>query len=103
MFSHAPQNLTMPILVEIVPVNDNIPVVTVETSVTYYTENDEPRHIVPNITITDEDETCQNDQLSMAIVQIETMTNDSNGDQLMVHCPSAIKSFLYSLSFCHVV
>ena len=86
MFRHAPQNLTVPIMVEILPVNDNNPVVTVETLETTYIEGGEPQLIVPNITIIDEDETCENDQLIYARIRVLTMANDSYGDQLMVRC-----------------
>ena len=86
MLRHAPQNLTVPIMVEILPVNDNNPVVTVETLETTYIEGGEPQLIVPNITIIDEDETCENDQLIYARIRVLTMANDSYGDQLMVRC-----------------
>ena len=71
-------------MVQIVPINDNVPVVTVETRETYYEENAPPQRVLPDITITDEDEYCENDQLSAAVVQVVTLTNDSSEDQLTV-------------------
>ena len=74
----------MPIMVQIVPVNDNDPIVTMETIKTYYEENAPPQPVLPNITITDKDESCENDQLSAAVVQVDTVTEDSSDDQLTV-------------------
>ena len=82
--SHPVQNLSTPILVQIDPDNDNDPVVTVEMTETYYEENAPPQPVLPDISITDEDESCENDQLSAAIVQVDTLTEDSPLDQLMV-------------------
>lgn len=82
--SHPVQNLSTPIVVQIDPVNDNDPVVTVETTETYYEENAPPQPVLPDISITDEDEYCENDQLSAAIVQVDTLTEDSPWDQLTV-------------------
>ena len=71
-------------MVQIDPVNDNDPVITVETTETYYEENAPPQPVLPDISITDEDESCENDQLSAAIVQVDTLTEDSPWDQLTV-------------------
>ena len=71
-------------MVRIVPINDNDPVTTVETTETYYEENAPPQPVLPDVTITDEDEYCENDQLSAATVQVITLTEDSQSDQLMV-------------------
>lgn len=83
---HAPQNLSMPIMVQIDPINDNHPVVTVETTETYYVENAPPQPVLPDITISDGDKVCDNDQLSAARVQVDTLTEDSQWDQLSVCC-----------------
>ena len=77
----------MPIMVQIVPINDNEPIVTVETTETYYEENAPPQPVLPDIIIMDEDEYCENDQLSAAIVHVITLTNDSSEDQLTVRIP----------------
>ena len=77
----------MPIMVQIVPINDNDPVVTMGMTETYYEENAPPQPVFPDITITDEDEYCENDQLSAAIVHVITLTNDSSEDQLTVRIP----------------
>ena len=82
--SHPVQNLSTPIVVQITPINDNDPVVTVETTETYYEENAPPQPVLPDITVTDEDEYCENDQLSAAIVRVNTLTKDSPSDQLTV-------------------
>ena len=71
-------------MVEIVPINDNDPVVTMEMTETYYEENAPPQSVLLDITITDEDEYCENDQLSAATVQVVTLTEDSPWDQLTV-------------------
>lgn len=82
----------MPIMVQIVPTNDHDPVVTLVTSETYYVENDPPQPVLPDIIITDGDEYCENDQLSAARVQVDTLAKDCDGDNLMVN------SYLLSLS-----
>ena len=82
--SHPVQNLSTPVMVQIVPMNNNDPVVTVETVETYYEENAPPQPVLPDITITDEDENCENDQLSAATVQVVTLTEDSSSDNLTV-------------------
>ena len=82
--SHPVQNLSTPIVVQIIPINDNDPVVTVEMTETYYRENAPPQPVLPDITVTDEDVYCENDQLSAAIVQVNTLTKDSPSDQLTV-------------------
>ena len=80
-------------MVQIVPINDNDPVVTVETRETYYEENAPPQRVLPDITITDEDEYCENDQLSAAVVQVVTLTNDSSEDQLTVRTTITLYTF----------
>jgi hypothetical protein len=47
-------------------------------------ENAPPQPVLPNVTITDEDELCENDQLSAATVQVITLTEDCPWDQLTV-------------------
>ena len=74
----------MPIVVQIVPTNDHDPMVTLETNETTYVENDPPRSILGDITITDDDEYCESNQLIAARVQMDTLTDDGLGDQLMV-------------------
>ena len=71
-------------MVEIVPINDNDPVVTMEMTETYYEENAPPQSVLLDITITDEDEYCENDQLSAATVQVVTLSEDSPWNQLTV-------------------
>ena len=78
-------------MVQIVPINDNDPVVTVETTETYYEENAPPQPVLPDVIITDEDEYCENDQLSAATVQVVTLTKDSPWDQLTVRATLFIK------------
>lgn len=77
-------------MVQIVPINDNDPIITMETRQTYYVENAPPQPMLPDITITDEDEYCENDQLSAAIVQVITLTSDSLEDQLTVRITIAL-------------
>ena len=81
---HAPQNLSMPIEVQIIPTNDNDPVITLKTIETNYIENAPPTPVLAGFNITDDDEYCENDQLTAARVQMDTLTNDRMGDQLMV-------------------
>ena len=92
--SHPVQNLSTPVMVQIVPINDNDPVVTMETTETYYEENAPPQLLFLDITITDEDEYCENDQLSAAIVQVDTITEDSSDDQLTVRLAIALHVML---------
>ena len=71
-------------MVQIIPINDNDPVVTVKTNETFYVENATPTPVLPDITIMDEDEYCVNDQISATIVLVYTLTEDSPRDQLTV-------------------
>lgn len=74
----------MPVVVQIIPTNDHDPMITLETNETAYVENDPPQSILRDITITDEDEYCDNNQLTAARVQMDTLTHNRLGDQLMV-------------------
>ena len=78
-------------MVQIVPINDNDPVIAVDMTKTYYQENAPPQPVLPDITITDEDEYCENDQLSAATVRVVTLTEDSPWDQLTVRATLFIK------------
>ena len=71
-------------MVQIVPINDNVPLVTVKTIETYYVENAPPQPVLQDVAIIDEDEYCDSDQLTAARVQVDTITNDSPWDQLTV-------------------
>ena len=93
--SHPVQNLSTPVMVQIVPINDNDPVITVEMTETDYEENAPPQPVLADIMITDEDEYCENDQLSAATVQVITLTEDSQSDQLMVRV--CLNIMLYSV------
>ena len=71
-------------MVQIMPINNNDPVVTLASPETYYVENDLPQPILPDIAVRDDDEYCENDQLSVARVQVDTLAKDSQGDRLTV-------------------
>ena len=54
------------------------------TSQLYHNETADPVVVLPDITISDEDESCEPDLLSAAQVTVETIAKDSAFDRLEV-------------------
>ena len=83
--SHPPQNISPPLIVTIIPVNDNGPVVTLATTEVFYNESLPPILIFPGLIIMDADNTpCNQQILRSAQVTVETRAMDTNVDDLMV-------------------
>ena len=90
--SHPPQNTT--ITVTVVPVNDNAPTLSSPTTPLTYDENNPGLIILPNISVSDIDNTeCNPTHLSAAQVTLETATSDSTSETLGVRNNSSCHLF----------
>ena len=81
--SHPPQSTN--ITVTLVPVNDNAPTVTSPHTPLTYDENDPGLIVLPNISVSDSDNTeCNPTFLTAAQVMLETATSDIANEMLGV-------------------
>lgn len=82
---HPPQTITPPLIVSVVPINDNRPVVTLATSQLSRNETAPPILVFQDLTLSDFDYTpCNPQGLVAARVLVETIAKDSNSDILAV-------------------
>ncbi len=80
----------MNVTVNIIPFNDEFPSIGATTTVLYYTESQGYLEVLPDVEISDDDETCRSDVITAAQVIVTTPTSDSALETLMVNVWSII-------------
>lgn len=87
--------LADPIVVSIIPSNDNNPEIAVTTTQVTYVESAAPVTVFPDVALADNDQTCTDNMISYAVVTIETPADVIN-DRLQVKTTCIILLYLFA-------